>query len=229
LFDPGHRDEVIETLQSLAPAHPFSKGWLDDRDLNAYVRPRIERALFTGELVLVERAPMEGWKPLLQEPDEVEEPKAPEEPAPPKTWIEMVLQDADEEPLEGFRYRAVLTDGKVKEGKTDSDGKVRFEDIGAGIVQFRWVDLDGTTAVLDSETAPRTGQAPAVEMDFLEFQVVDQGGRGAPDRAWEATLPDGSKRSGRTGADGRVRLNAVPKGEVTLTFGEGEGSDSDAA
>jgi len=40
-------------------------GWMDERDLNTFVRPVIERALLSGELVLVERTPISGWTPAI--------------------------------------------------------------------------------------------------------------------------------------------------------------------
>jgi hypothetical protein len=52
----------------------------------------------------------------------------------------------------------------------------------------------------------------------LEVAVVSAGGQPLDGIRYQVTLPDGSQRSGRTGADGWVRISYVSPGEATVQF-----------
>jgi hypothetical protein len=60
------------------------------------------------------------------------------------TWIEIVLLDSDDNPVEGQRYEIQLPDGSVQSGVTGADGMARHDGIPAGQCQVRFPDLDGT-------------------------------------------------------------------------------------
>jgi hypothetical protein len=210
LVDPHHRGEVLEALQSLTPAHRQSKGWMDDRELGAYVRPRLERALRTGELVLVERQKLQSWKPMLQEPDEATDKIHEREPsAPTKTWIEFLVNDDDDKPLEGVRYEAHLTDGSKKTGVTGETGLVRFDQIDAGICEFILPDFDAKDVESEDEPA---------HTEPLEIQLLDAEGKGIAKAEVVVRLMDGTKKNVVTDKDGKAKIEGLTKGEYELSF-----------
>lgn len=57
-------------------------------------------------------------------------------------WVELELLDTDGEPLAGERYRVVLPDGEVREGKLDASGRAREESPQAGTCKVSFPDLD---------------------------------------------------------------------------------------
>jgi type VI secretion system secreted protein VgrG len=75
-------------------------------------------------------------------PVEIEEAPPPIEKGPDLTWIEIVLKDADDQPVAGERYRVITPDGKVREGHLGSDGRARVEGIVPGECQVTFPDLD---------------------------------------------------------------------------------------
>ncbi|MEO5616739.1 MAG: hypothetical protein ABIS67_03130 [Candidatus Eisenbacteria bacterium] len=166
LVDPELRAEVIEAYSWIGPGARRSAGWLNERDLNTFVRPMVERALISGELVLVERAPIAGWKPAIADIPREEATTGGagagvyEQPKPSKTWIEFLVTDMSVEPVADVRYEAKLVDGTAKEGKTDSKGLVRFDEIETGLCEFRLVDYDGD-AVESKEDAERRAKKTA--------------------------------------------------------------------
>ncbi len=216
LVNLEHRAEVIEAYSWLSTGAPRARGWLDERELNAFVRPAIERALETGELVLVERAPRGQWKPaVFVVPAEPKGPAPKEEPKSTKTWVEFEVLDENGDALADEKWEAQLPDGTKKNGKTDSRGLARFDDIDPGLVQFRLVERDGDTWKSSSE--------PIVATDSLEFELVDEDEEGVADQGWELKLADEKRQTGKTDADGHVRIENLKPGEVELTFPDLDG------
>lgn len=217
LRDPEHRAEVLEAYRWLAPLPGFSKGWMDDRELNAFVRPRIERALETGELVLVERTPMTGWKPTIQEPDEVERKVSePEAPAPTKTWIEFKVVGADDKPMADVRYEARLTDQSTKSGKTGQDGTVRFDEIEPGLCEFKLLDYDADAIEALDEVKP--APPPKEPPETLEIELVDEAGQPISGQRFVVELADGSKKEGTTESDGTGKIADLEPGDYAVSF-----------
>lgn len=215
LTDPECRAEVAEIFSLVASRSRPNKGWLDDMDLHHFVLPAIERALGTGELVLVERFKA-GALPALEKPEDIEPPSTPkQEPESKKTWVEFEVLDENGDPLKDEKYEARLTDGTVKKGQTDSKGIARFEDIDPGVVQFTLVERDSDTWKSSSEPEP--------EVEFLQFELVDENDTGVPDEPFELALADKTKRTGLTDPDGQVRIEDLPKGKVELTFTDLDG------
>lgn len=58
-------------------------------------------------------------------------------------WIEFVLVDYDGAPVPGQLYKIRLPDHSVRTGRTDAEGRVRFDAITAGQAAISFVDLDG--------------------------------------------------------------------------------------
>ena len=61
------------------------------------------------------------------------------------TWVEFRMVDEVNEPVPNLRYRVVLPDGREKQGRLDSYGRVRFNDLdepGECVISFPDLDAD---------------------------------------------------------------------------------------
>lgn len=66
----------------------------------------------------------------------------PRTPTVEKTWIEFQLVDEDGEPVPNASYRVKLPDGSVRDGRLDSQGMVRFENIDPGQCEITFTEID---------------------------------------------------------------------------------------
>jgi len=186
LVDPEHRAEVIEVYSWIGAGAARAKGWLDERDLNRFVKPAIERALLTGELVLVERAPISGWTPsIADEPREEAAASAAgagvlDQAKPTKTWIEFEVTDMAGKPVADVKYEAKLVDGTKKEGQTDAKGLVRFDEIEAGLCEFRLVDYDADAVESKDDAERRARRAPEAAAEPTSEDEAPAGSAGKP-------------------------------------------------
>ena len=57
-------------------------------------------------------------------------------------FLAIELVDANGKPVANARYRVTATDGTVKEGKLDADGKARVEPIPPGLCRVAFPTLD---------------------------------------------------------------------------------------
>ncbi|MCX4241749.1 hypothetical protein [Paraliomyxa miuraensis] len=57
-------------------------------------------------------------------------------------WFHVVVVDEEDRPMAGVRYRIELTDGRVREGKTDANGGVYYDGMPAGECNFLLVEYD---------------------------------------------------------------------------------------
>lgn len=57
-------------------------------------------------------------------------------------WIHVIVVDHDDKPLAGVKYRIELTDGRVREGRTDAEGGVYFDEIPAGQCALSLLEYD---------------------------------------------------------------------------------------
>jgi hypothetical protein len=72
-------------------------------------------------------------KPPERKPPEVKE----------KTWVEIELVDEQGEPVAGEKYRILLPDGSVREGRLDGRGRARFDGLDPGTCEVGFPDRDG--------------------------------------------------------------------------------------
>ena len=150
LDDPEIWDEVMEDFVRTAGLHVPDSFSMEDDDFEDYVRPRLEWALRSGELVLVETLgePIERYiRPAgavveqgEEEETQPEEPKKAEEKK--TTWIEFEVVGMDDKGIAGIRYKAKLPNGSTVEGRTSAEGIARLEDLDEGNIEFSLPDLD---------------------------------------------------------------------------------------
>jgi len=112
-----------------------------------------------------------------------------------KTWIEVELVDRDGEPVPDKDFRIRLSKGNVLSGRTDQQGKARFEgvDPDSGEVIFPQIPEDaepsGTTKGYDSVQAPdavRTSESTEQRQPAPDLELEDAGPgdwEGPPDAA----------------------------------------------
>ena len=60
-----------------------------------------------------------------------------------KDWIEIKLEDQDGNPLKDVSYQIKLPDGKNKDGKLDSTGYAKVEDVPPGKYEIKFEDIKG--------------------------------------------------------------------------------------
>ncbi len=54
-----------------------------------------------------------------------------------KDWVELEFKDKEGKPLKDIEYRATLSNGEVREGKLDGNGKAKLEKVPPGFVKCR--------------------------------------------------------------------------------------------
>lgn len=59
-----------------------------------------------------------------------------------KHWIEIQLIDEIGAPVQNERYQITLPDGKIREGRTNTKGVIRFDNIEPGVCDFTFTHLD---------------------------------------------------------------------------------------
>ena len=57
-------------------------------------------------------------------------------------WIHVIIVDQDDQPLAGVRYRIELTDGQVREGRTNAEGGVYVDEIPPGTCKIALLEHD---------------------------------------------------------------------------------------
>ncbi|WP_394835368.1 carboxypeptidase-like regulatory domain-containing protein [Pendulispora rubella] len=57
-------------------------------------------------------------------------------------WVEIVAVDAEGQPVSGVRYRVTLSNGAVREGMVNENGKVRLTDVPPGSCEIEFPELD---------------------------------------------------------------------------------------
>jgi hypothetical protein len=61
---------------------------------------------------------------------------------PEKTWVDIQLVDPDGNPVAGAKYKLKITDGSVRDGSLDGDGRVRVSGIDPGSCTVWFPDYD---------------------------------------------------------------------------------------
>jgi hypothetical protein len=152
---------VHELYAALTGADLSGTQLYDIRERPEHIKRRLVEAFRSGELVALPisalRLPrMSGGAglghaaspppvvPLLPDkPEKTPGPPVPR-PAPQKAqaWVAIELVGEDGKPIPGARYRLLLPDGSIREGRLDSRGTVHVDGIVPGQCKVSFPDLD---------------------------------------------------------------------------------------
>src|SRR5438477_5689529 len=151
--------------------------------------------------------------------------------------VSLELADPGGKAMAGVAWKVVLPNGKEKTGKTAADGKIFVSNTGpGGDFKLLLPDLDAGAPAPSKSGGPGQQAPPpqsdpppqAARQEQLDIEAVDAKGQPAANVAWELTLPDGSTRKGKTGADGKISLQDIPAaGDCKLVFPAFEGTQKD--
>jgi hypothetical protein len=75
-----------------------------------------------------------------------------------------------------------------------------------------------TTPLEDEEAARAAAPPPNDPPHFIEIELIDGAGEPIADERYFVELPDGSKKSGRTDAQGFARIDGVDPGTAKVSF-----------
>lgn len=95
-----------------------------------------------GRVSILEEPALDMAPAGLHEAEEPAETESLPEEVTAKTWIDIRLIDEDDEPVSGIEYEIKLPDGTRRRGRTDADGRVRFDNIDPGSCRFTYLGLD---------------------------------------------------------------------------------------
>ncbi len=95
----------------------------------------------------------------------------------------------------------------------------------SGVTLRRSISMPRLGAPRARKEAPPAPEEPATtaaekqpEVTWFEVQLVDEKGDALAGARYKVELPDGSPREGKLDGRGRLRLDAIPKGECKVTF-----------
>lgn len=150
LDDPFARRSMSELYLILRGATP---GDWSAPDVPQRVLRALQDASASGRLVSVRRKAAQGntgsnsgsgsGNPFASPPPRRRSSAPPPaDDRPEKTWVEIQLLDPDGEPVGGAKYRLKITDGSVREGTLNDEGKARVNGIDPGSCTVWFPDFD---------------------------------------------------------------------------------------
>lgn len=107
----------------------------------------VAKLVSAGQLALYDPTPARALHggAMQREAAPTEPPEAPE-PEPVTAWIEVELLTREHRPVAGEKYRIVLPDGAIREGRLDAQGKTRQEGFDPGTCHISFPELRRTYA-----------------------------------------------------------------------------------
>jgi len=90
--------------------------------------------------------------------------------------------------------------------------------LGAGAASTVAAQQAAATTPLQDEDAAAADQAPPEETHWIEIELLDDAGKPVANELYVVELPDGSAIQGRTGSDGRARVDGVDPGTAKVSF-----------
>lgn len=130
-------------LRALLGDPPFERGWPEDRSLHHAME-----ALLSAEssaVALWRRARSLRASTMGHPPTDALADASDEAPLAPMAWIEVQVVDDDDTPCRNIEYEIELSDGRVRRGRTNDSGVLRYESIPGGNCKLRLPKLDAET------------------------------------------------------------------------------------
>lgn len=139
-------DGARAVLRDYLGARSTVSGWDDHRLFGE----RLFARLFGGpdHFVLFRRPPSAHGPLLVDAPTEQLDESTADEAAAVTTWIEVVIVDEDGSPCPGVDYEVELSDGRMRQGKTNEHGIFRYEDLPVGTCKVWLVGPDDASWTL---------------------------------------------------------------------------------
>lgn len=131
---------LLEVYEALGGRVRAGLSNLERRAFLEHVWTEVESAFQTERLALV-KVPRPVFVPAERE--EAEQ-KGWEDESEPTSWVGLVLEDEEGEPVAGQRVRIKLANGSVREGVSDEKGRIRLEGIPEGNCQVEFVGIDAS-------------------------------------------------------------------------------------
>ena len=151
LADPFTRRSAADIFRTLKGGSP---GDLNSPEAAQSVLRAIQQAIAAGELIAVRRkgysdntsqtsGGSSGSNSTPPSRRRSANSPPPSDNRPEKTWVEIRLVDDDGNPVAGAKYQLKITDGSVREGSLDDDGRCRVNGIDPGSCTVWFPDYDG--------------------------------------------------------------------------------------
>ena len=150
LADPFSRRSAVELFRALKGTSP---GDISSPETAQSIIRIIQQAVSSGELVSVRRKGISdgvtqnsggaSGPASSSSRRRSANPPPPSDNKPEKTWVEIRLVDQDGNPIPAARYKLKITDGSVREGALDDDGRARVAGIDPGSCTVWFPDYDG--------------------------------------------------------------------------------------
>jgi hypothetical protein len=132
------------------------------------------------------------------------------------TWIGIKVTDQSGKPLPDRRYRLTMTNGSTEEGRTDTDGTARVDDINPGLCKLELLDVDNGKAVLSNAARPlnrlERNQLPDGGKSWIAIRLVDVSGAPVAGRGYELIERDGTVHRGTVSEEGVARVDGITVG-----------------
>jgi hypothetical protein len=156
------QDESVLKFRNIAEAETFLRRLASDPSQEAMLRSTIRATksayaldrdkalkevsslLVSGQLQIIRTQPVRraGGQQIIEEEIAPQRQNGRSSNASPKAaWIEILLRDADGQPVNGERYKIKLPDGSIQEGKLDTFGHAEYYNINPGQCQVCFPDL----------------------------------------------------------------------------------------
>lgn len=131
---------LLDVYEALGGRMRLGLSSLERRSFLEQVWTEVEEAFRTERLALVQ-LPRPVFIPLDREEVDDSEWEAPSEPT---SWVGILLEDEEGEPVPSQRVRIKLADGSMRESVSDDKGRIRLDGIPAGNCQLEFVGIDAS-------------------------------------------------------------------------------------
>ena len=129
---------LLEVYESLGGRMRTGLSIMERRSFLERVWEEVEEAFQTGRLALLQLP-----RPVFIHSDRVEAEETPwKDESEPTSWVGLLLEDEEGEPVPSQRVRIKLANGTVRESVSDDKGRIRLDGIPLGNCQVEFVGLD---------------------------------------------------------------------------------------